>query len=169
MLCCILYVPYCSKSSEHPLLFRSLLRALIVLQPCQILHGAPVQEHYGQNDGYVHDLVTVKPVVEGARAEALRDTPHVDQATGQSQNVHDDVKMKRFGVSCAELEPAQGEEESPEQGLEGERSQAASAALSSQRVADTAAREEHVAKHGSATCQGLAQESDVHDWQSTCR
>lgn len=127
----ILYVSYCSSPSEYPLIFCSFRSTLVVLQPCQILHGAPVQEHYGQNNDYMHDLVTVEPVVKGAGAEALRYAPHIDQATHQRQRIHDDVEMERLWVSCAKPEPAQEKEESPEQGLEGERSQTSSTTLSS--------------------------------------
>lgn len=90
-----------------------------------------MQEHYGQNNDYMHDLVTVEPVVKGAGAEALRYAPHIDQATHQRQRIHDDVEMERLWVSCAKPEPAQEKEESPEQGLEGERSQTSSTTLSS--------------------------------------
>lgn len=87
----------------------------------------------------MHDLVTVEPVVKGARAEALRYPQHVDQATHQCQHIHDDIEMERLWVSCAEFEPAQEKQESPEQGLEGEGLQTSSTALSCQRITDTAA------------------------------
>lgn len=79
----------------------------------------------------MHDLMTVKPIVKCAGAEALRNAPHVDQAACQCQHVHDDIEMERIRVTCAELEPAQEKEESPERGLESERLQTASTALSS--------------------------------------
>lgn len=61
---------------------------VVAVDPQQVVQHAPVQVENGDNHQYMHDLVTVAPVIKEARAEALRDARDVDDPAQHGQRIH---------------------------------------------------------------------------------
>lgn len=119
------------------------------------------------NDHDVHYLVAVAPVVEAAWDEALGDLYDVDHPSQDGQRVHDDEEAQGVGAAHPaaihpEEEEAESEQELPEEG-----SQAEDISASRGGAVDAVGRQEDVGQQGSVTGDGVAEEGDVDDGESS--